>query len=84
MNHTAVNCEELLLALAECYEHDPSQFVALARQTVDSCFVREIVAGLRNEGYVEERLRGVIRLTARGRLLSNEVFERFIVTASAV
>ncbi len=66
MNQTAVNCEELLLALAECYEHDPSQFVALARQTVDSCFVREIVAVLRNEGYVEEHLRGVIRLTARG------------------
>jgi coproporphyrinogen III oxidase-like Fe-S oxidoreductase len=26
----------------------------------------------------------LIRLTARGRLLSNEVFERFIVTANAV
>jgi coproporphyrinogen III oxidase-like Fe-S oxidoreductase len=26
----------------------------------------------------------LIGLTARGRLLSNEVFERFIVTASAV
>jgi Mn-dependent DtxR family transcriptional regulator len=60
------NCEELLEALAECYEHDPSQFVALTRQNVDSCFVREIVAELRNEGYVDENMRGVIRLTARG------------------
>jgi Mn-dependent DtxR family transcriptional regulator len=28
--------------------------------------VREIVAELRNQGYVEEQIRGVIRLTARG------------------
>jgi predicted transcriptional regulator len=66
MNYTEVNREELLVALAECYEHDPRQFVALTRQTVDSCLVREIVAELRNQGYVEEQIRGVIRLTARG------------------
>ncbi len=66
MNCTDVSCEELLLALAECYEHDPGQFIPLSKRTVDSCFVREIVAELRNAGYVEEQMRGVIRLTARG------------------
>jgi hypothetical protein len=66
MNSTDVSCEELLLALADCYEHDPGQFIPLSKRTVDSCLVREIVAGLRNEGYVEEQVRGVIRLTAHG------------------
>jgi predicted transcriptional regulator len=66
MNCAPVSCEELLVALADCYEHDPNQFVALTRQNVDSRFVREIVAELRNEGYVDEHMRGVIRLTARG------------------
>ena len=66
MNSTEISCEELLLALAECSEPDPGQFIPLAKRTVDSVCVREIVAGLRNEGYVEEQMRGVIRLTARG------------------
>ena len=57
---------ELLVALARCYEHDPGQFVTLPRQTVDSSEARVTVAELRNEGYVEEQTRGVIRLTARG------------------
>ena len=66
MNCTEISREELLTTLAEGYEYDPSQFVTLSKQTVDSCFVREMVAELRNEGYVEEQVRGVIRLTARG------------------
>jgi hypothetical protein len=57
---------ELLVALARCYEHDPGQFVTLPRQTVDSSVARVAVADLRNEGYVEEQVRGVIRLTPRG------------------
>jgi hypothetical protein len=56
----------LLLTLAECYEKDSSQFVTLSQQTLDSSAAREVVAGLRNEGYVEEQVRGVIRLTQRG------------------
>lgn len=44
MNSTDVSCEELLLALAECYEHDPGQFIPLSKRTVDSVCVREIVA----------------------------------------
>ena len=57
---------ELLVALAQCYEHDPGQFVTLPQQTVDSSFARVAVAEMRNEGYVEEQVRGVVRLTPRG------------------
>ena len=33
---------------------------------MDSALGREIVAELRNEGHIEEEVRGTIRLTARG------------------
>jgi hypothetical protein len=56
----------LLLSLAERYESDRSQFVTLPRQTIDSSLAREVVAELRNEGHVQEEMRGVIRLTPRG------------------
>lgn len=57
---------ELFLTLAEHYEHNPKEFVTLPRQTVDSSLARLAVAELRNEGYVEEQVRGVVRLTLRG------------------
>jgi len=57
---------KLLMTLAQCYEHDPAQFVTLPQQTVDSSAAREVVSQLRNEGYVEEQIRGVVRLTPRG------------------
>ena len=57
---------ELFVTLAEHYEHDPREFVRLPQQTVDSSFARVAVAELRNEGYVEEQVRGVVRLTLRG------------------
>lgn len=56
----------LLLALIAGYEEDPLQFLTLSRPTIDSSLAREVVAELRNEGHVEEQVRGVIRLTARG------------------
>jgi len=56
----------LLVTLVLRYEEDPRQFVTLSRQTLDSSSARVAVAELRNEGLVEEQLRGVIRLTARG------------------
>lgn len=58
--------EGLLFTLAASYEEDPHEFVTLSRQTVDSSLAREVVAELRNDGYVEEQVRGVIRLTPRG------------------
>jgi hypothetical protein len=57
---------ELFVTLVEHYEHDPAEFVVLPRQTVDSSVARVAVAELRNEGYVEEQVRGVVRLTHRG------------------
>jgi hypothetical protein len=56
----------LRVTLVLCYEEDPHQFVTLSRQTLDSSSTRAAVAELRNEGFVEEQVRGVIRLTARG------------------
>jgi hypothetical protein len=57
---------ELFVTLAQHYEQDPGEFVRLPQQTVDSSFARVAVAELRNEGYVEEQVRGVVRLTPRG------------------
>lgn len=56
----------LVVTLILRYEEDPYQFVTLSSQTLDSSSARMAVAELRNEGLVEEQLRGVIRLTARG------------------
>jgi len=55
-----------LVTLAHCYEEDPGQFVSLPKLILDSSAARMVVAELRNEGYVEEQVRGVVRLTARG------------------
>ena len=69
----------LLIALAECYERDPSQFLTLAGETVGSALVRELIAGLRNEGYIEEQSRGIVRFTARGyRAYASEPLPRSI------
>jgi hypothetical protein len=57
---------ELFVTLVQHYEHNPGEFMTLPQQTVDSSFARVAVAELRNEGYVEEQVRGVVRLTLRG------------------
>jgi hypothetical protein len=56
----------LLLALSQRYRDDPSQFLVLSKQSLDSALMRGVVADLRNEGQIEEQMRGVIRLTPRG------------------
>lgn len=56
----------LLVTLVRCYEEDPRRFVTLSRQTLDSSSARVAVAELRNEGFLQEQVRGVIRLTIRG------------------
>src|SRR2546426_7296779 len=56
----------LLITLATRYEEDPHQFVTLSKRTLDSSLARGMVAELRNEGYVQEQVRGVIRMTPRG------------------
>lgn len=57
---------ELLVTLTHSYEEDPEQFVTLPKPVLDSSLARMAMAELRNEGYVEEQMRGVIRLTASG------------------
>ena len=54
------------MALVLRYEEDRDQFVILSKQTVDSSSARLAIAELRNEGLVEEQVRGVIRLTPLG------------------
>lgn len=56
----------LLAALTERFEADPAHFVSLPKQIVDSSSARAVIADLRNNGYVEEKERGVIRFTIRG------------------
>ncbi len=52
--------------LAQQYREDPRRFVSLSKEAIDSASGREIVAELRNEGHIEEDVRGTIRLTPRG------------------
>ena len=56
----------LLLTLVLRYEQQRDQFLTLSKQTIDSSTARMAIAELRNEGLVEEKVRGVIRLTALG------------------
>lgn len=57
---------ELLLTLAEGFERDSRGFVTLSKETMDCSDARILVADLRNRGYVDEQVRGVVRLTLRG------------------
>lgn len=57
---------ELLVTLAHCYEMDPDQFVTLPKPILDDSLARLAMAELRNEGFLEEQIRGVVRLTALG------------------
>src|SRR5207247_11317282 len=56
----------IMVTLATRYEEDPHQFVTLSKRTLDSSLARGMVAELRNVGYVQEQVRGVIRMTRRG------------------
>jgi hypothetical protein len=57
----------LLFALAQGYREDPSHFLKLSKQTIDSALTSEILTQLRNEGHIEEEeMRGTIRFTLRG------------------
>ena len=64
--HQEMVPSNLLVALAHSYEEDPGQFVTLPKPVVDSSMARMAVAEMRNQGYVEEQMRGVVRLTQRG------------------
>jgi hypothetical protein len=58
--------QTLLANLIQAYEADANAFITLPKQTLDSSSARIVISDLRNEGVVEEQVRGVIRLTSRG------------------
>jgi Mn-dependent DtxR family transcriptional regulator len=69
---------KLLITLAEGYEQNPSGYITLSKETVDSSEARVVIADMRNQGYVDEQYRGVVRLTLRG----YELFRnRFLISA---
>ena len=69
---------QLMVALAEEYERDPRRYITLSKETVDSSEARFIVADMRNHGYLDEKMRGVVRMTLRG----YELFRnRYLISA---
>jgi hypothetical protein len=56
----------LRFKLAEQYCENPTRFLSLSKEAMNSALGREIIADLRNEGHIEEEVRGKIRLTPRG------------------
>jgi hypothetical protein len=60
---------ELLMFLSKNYEEDYRRFVVIPVSLMEICSIRFAVAELRNDRYVEERVRGVIRLSPRGYLM---------------
>ena len=60
---------ELLMLLTEHYEEDYRRFVVLPPPLMETYRVRAAVAELRNEHYLEEQIRGVVRLSPRGYLM---------------
>jgi len=65
MDETLIR-DGLLVMLTEGYEANPGRFLTLPQQIMDSSFARVAIADLRNDGYVEEQMRGVVRLTHVG------------------
>ena len=57
---------DLLAVVARSYEKDFGQFVHFSQLMLEMCPTRNALAELRNEGYVEEQTRGVVRLTPSG------------------
>jgi predicted transcriptional regulator len=56
----------LRFKLAQRYQENPTHFLSLSKQAIDSPMARKILAELRNAGHVEEDVRGTVRLTPRG------------------
>ena len=57
---------DLLCELAQMYERDAAQYLHVPQQQMTSAVFRESIAELRNDGYLDEESRGVVRFTARG------------------
>jgi hypothetical protein len=64
--HRDLFLDGLRFKLAEQYRENPTGFLSLSKEAIDSVLGRKMVAELINEGHVEEEMRGTIRLTPRG------------------
>ncbi len=60
---------ELLLTLSKQFEQDARQFVAIPQAMMQICATRAALAELRNDGYIEEQVRGVVRLRPQGYMM---------------
>lgn len=68
MNEQSIR-RELLMFLTKQYEEDYRRFVVIPAPLMEIYPIRVTVAELRNDRYVEERIRRVIRLSPRGYLM---------------
>jgi hypothetical protein len=66
---------DLLLELARLYESNPRQFLHIPSETMACVAVREAIAELRNNNFLEEEVRGVVRFTRLG----YKVFQRELI-----
>ena len=57
---------DLLAVVAKSYEEHLGQFVHFSQPMLEMCPTRNALAELRNEGYIEEQTRGVVRFTPSG------------------
>ena len=71
---------KLLVLLSKRYEEDYRRFVVIPQTLMAIYSIRFAIAVLRNERYVEEQVRGVIRLSPRGYLMCHK--EIFGLTAA--
>jgi hypothetical protein len=60
---------ELLAALMKRYAEDSQEFVVIPPALMETRHARFTLSELRNEGYVEEQARGMVRLKPRGFLM---------------
>ncbi len=60
---------EILSELSKQFERDSHQFVAIPLPMMQMCATRAALAELRNDGYIEEQVRGVVRLRPHGYMM---------------
>lgn len=60
---------EILCTLSKQFEQDARQFVSIPQPMMQMCATRAALAELRNDGYIEEQVRGVVRLRPQGYMM---------------
>ncbi len=60
---------EILSTLSRQFEQDSRQFVVIPQPMMQMCATRAALAELRNDGFIEEQVRGVVRLRPHGYMM---------------